>query len=95
MPEYILRDPTAVDRGCGRGEGGEMSIWAKFCVLYRFDLLRQWMKCDLMLKKKKTTEYISFKCGGRERRNGNSKARQDVLNRQSMKGIQINLKDSV
>lgn len=22
MPEYILRDPTAVDRGCGRGGGG-------------------------------------------------------------------------
>lgn len=38
MPEYILRDPTAVDRGCGRRDGGKMSIWAKFCVLYRFDL---------------------------------------------------------
>ena len=38
MPEYILRDPKAVDRGCGRRDGGKMSIWAKFCVLYRFDL---------------------------------------------------------
>lgn len=80
MPEYILRDPTAVDRGCGRRDGGKMSIWAKFCVLYRFDLKtitsaftstvnEMWLKV-----KKKKTEYISFKCGGRERRNGNSKA---------------------
>lgn len=63
MPEYILRDPTAVDRGCGRGEGGEMSIWAKFCVLYRFDLLRQWMKCDLMLKKKKQLSIFLLNVG--------------------------------
>lgn len=94
MPEYILRDPTAVDRGCGRGGGGgDVNLGKILCTIpvrFTSTVNEMWLKV-----KKKKTEYISFKCGGRERRNGNSKARQDVLNRQSMKGIQINLKDSV